>query len=161
MKVLCFWGRNRGEEIGARRKRADWGAFYRRAEAVEEGRTPVARLGERRGAPLMAFVVATSCSAIRGGDAMVRAARTHREDAHVEGPAAQLGVALRGSSSEAGRCAAGGIAARGLCSSSGGTAVLCGQAKTKKLWLKHGSRGLFVKVLKEQGLWVKKPGTKI
>ena len=33
------------------------------------------------------------------------------------------------------------------------------RAKTEKLWLKHGSRGLFVKVLKEQGLWVKKPGT--
>ena len=33
-------------------------------------------------------------------------------------------------------------------------------AKTKKLWLKHGSRGLFVNVLKEQGLWVKKLGTK-
>ena len=29
-------------------------------------------------------------------------------------------------------------------------------AKTEKLWLKHGSMGLFVKVLKEQGLWVKK-----
>ena len=34
------------------------------------------------------------------------------------------------------------------------------RAKTKKLWLKHGSRGLFVKVLKEQGLWVKKPSAK-
>ena len=33
-------------------------------------------------------------------------------------------------------------------------------AKTEKLWLKHGSRGLFVKVLKEQGLWVKKPRAK-
>ena len=33
-------------------------------------------------------------------------------------------------------------------------------AKTKKLWLKHGSRSLFVKVLKEQGFWVKKPRAK-
>ena len=28
--------------------------------------------------------------------------------------------------------------------------------KTKKLWLKQGSRGLFAKDLKEKGLWVKK-----
>ena len=34
------------------------------------------------------------------------------------------------------------------------------EAKTKKLWLKHGFRGLFVKVSKEQGLWVKKLRTK-
>ena len=27
--------------------------------------------------------------------------------------------------------------------------------KTEKLWLKQGPTGLFVKVLKEQGLWVK------
>ena len=33
-------------------------------------------------------------------------------------------------------------------------------AKKKKLWLKQDFRGLFVKVLKEQGLWVKKPRTK-
>ena len=32
--------------------------------------------------------------------------------------------------------------------------------KMKKLWLKQGFRGLFVRVLKEQGLWVKKPGAK-
>jgi len=111
--VLCFWGRNRGEEIGARRKsggaagsseglrwwqRADWGALYRRDEAVEEGRTPVAGLGERCGAPLMAFVVATCGSAIRGGDAMVRAARTRREDEHMEegGPAAVFLLASSG-----------------------------------------------------------------
>ena len=30
----------------------------------------------------------------------------------------------------------------------------------KKLWLKQGSRGLFVRDLKEQGLWVKKLRTK-
>ena len=82
-------------------------------------------------APLMAFVVVTCGSAIRGGDAMVRAARTHREDAHVEGPAAQLGVVLCGSSGEAGRCAAGGVAARSLCSSGGGNASRCGQAKRR------------------------------
>ena len=34
-------------------------------------------------------------------------------------------------------------------------------AKTKKLWLKQDSRGLFVKVLKEQGFWVKRPRAKI
>ena len=33
-------------------------------------------------------------------------------------------------------------------------------AKTKKLQLKHSSRGLIVKVLKELGLWVKKPRAK-
>ena len=33
-------------------------------------------------------------------------------------------------------------------------------AKTKKLWPKQDSRGLFVKVLKEQGFWVKKPRAK-
>ena len=94
-------------------RRADWGAFYRRDEAVEEGRTPVAGLGKRRGAPLMAFVVAMCGSAIRGGDAMVRAARTHREDAYVEGPGAQLGVASRGPSDEA----------AALCASSARTAA--------------------------------------
>ena len=34
------------------------------------------------------------------------------------------------------------------------------RAKTKKLWLKQDSRGLFIKVLKEQGIWVKKLGAK-
>ena len=67
----------------------------------------MAGLGERRGAPLMAFVVATCGSAIRGGDAMVRAARMHREDAHVEGP---QGAVL-------GEAAALCVAARGLCRS--------------------------------------------
>ena len=33
--------------------------------------------------------------------------------------------------------------------------------KMKKLWLKQSFRGLFVRVLKEQGLWVKKLGTKM
>ena len=32
-------------------------------------------------------------------------------------------------------------------------------AKTKKLWLKHGSRGLYAKVLNFQGLDMKKTGT--
>ena len=32
--------------------------------------------------------------------------------------------------------------------------------KMKKLWLKQDSRGLFVRDLKEQGLWVKKPRAK-
>ena len=33
--------------------------------------------------------------------------------------------------------------------------------KTEKLWLKHGSRGLFVIDLNFQGLALKKPGTKM
>jgi hypothetical protein len=33
-------------------------------------------------------------------------------------------------------------------------------AKTKKLWLKHGSRDLFAVDLNFQGLALKKPGTK-
>ena len=33
-------------------------------------------------------------------------------------------------------------------------------AKTKKLWLKHGSRDLFAIDLNFQGLALKKPGTK-
>ena len=33
-------------------------------------------------------------------------------------------------------------------------------AKTKKLWLKQGFRGLFVKKQSFQGLDLKKPGTK-
>ena len=33
-------------------------------------------------------------------------------------------------------------------------------AKTEKLWLKQGSRGLFVKKQSFQGLDLKKPGTK-
>ena len=33
--------------------------------------------------------------------------------------------------------------------------------KTEKLWLKQGSRGLFVKKQSFQGLDLKKPGTKI
>ena len=53
------------------------------------------------------------------------------EDEHVEGPAAQLGIALRGSSGEAGRCAAGGVAACGLCSSGLEAVALCGQAKRR------------------------------
>ena len=34
-------------------------------------------------------------------------------------------------------------------------------AKTKKLWLKHGSRDLFAIDLNFQGLALKKPGTKM
>ena len=33
--------------------------------------------------------------------------------------------------------------------------------KTKKLWLKQGTRDLFVRVLNFQGLDLKKPGTKM
>jgi hypothetical protein len=32
--------------------------------------------------------------------------------------------------------------------------------KTEKLWLKHDSRGLFVKDLNLEGLWTKKPRAK-
>jgi hypothetical protein len=62
--------------------------------------------GERRGAPLMAFVVATCGSAIRGGDAMVRAARTRREDEHVKegGPAAVFRLTSTGARAARRRC---------------------------------------------------------
>ena len=35
------------------------------------------------------------------------------------------------------------------------------RAKTKKLWLKQGSKDLFVRVLNFQGLALKKPETKM
>ena len=86
--------------------------------------------GERCGAALKVLGVAERSGA-RFAAATRRLEQGERagEDTHVEGLAAQLDVTLRGSSGETGRCAASGVAARGLCGSGGETAALCGQAK--------------------------------